>query len=1147
MKEDGRREIQDMAEEKADGWSAAAGTGQVWESAEALFRACLAVSMEKAKMADLSRVFEVLSFAQEEDRFGRRLDACLFLSLCAPERQEEFAEQIFSCAEDFLESETTHPADALFPYFLLAAEAEEKRSPEARGIAGRILQKWIALTETVNSREHQRRLFLRVLACFHGIPEETWLIAHDRKGLALLYETAGQMKLEKESFAMAGKYFLLEADLWSRERNDAGEERARLWHLVCLLLGQGVTKELEELSKKCAEMDFSRRAGDENAALCLLLLLGICDLACRLEPMQGYLKELEGWIRNAPEGQTREQIRRMHAIFCGRYCELNQNSAGARSWYRRAKKCRLPEQEVPWYAGSLLSLEAAMYRTCRREHSRREAGRRLKLLLKMAGGRMRVPGLSQPDLFSLYGDACLLEPGEVDPDTEKICAGILSRLSAADHGIRPESGLRFLIPRMREEKDPVRARQYAEDAWNLLMECGETLKKPRLPADAWLAAAEVYTELGSAYDFYAVKALNRAELLSRMDENSIYAGRREYLYARRLLLSMKKGPAPVLQGDRDLARSALEHYQISLSVYQKRLQSAARYLDDEKLSDVLSGIEEITKECHLLYRDLEDADSCWSWILQNRNPAELPVQSRTSSERNAERRFALQKIQRLRCEIAERWKERQVLEEVQDAPWDLLQEEERLRDRLRETEDQMAQDPGKAAAWDLPAPDYRHAVPEGTAVLEIVVYSRLPLCSRFEAARIQKEGKEDSLLRIDLYLAWKTNGSTTQKRWEIDRVPKVAADVREFLDKENQRARGEESFADDIKREELLQVLYEDFALSEVLSAVPEKMPVFLAADVFADLPFELLKSRQGERLSDRHPISRILSLGDFMREKKEGKPQRSVVFGCPDFYPDSGEGDETGKNRFAGFSGEEEVPPLPFTLLEAEDVREKTDALCYAGKAASRNAFLKVRSPRVLHIATHGYFDFDALPGCGQLCEGFLLAGAGTFLLKKQALEAYGTGFVSAAEIAGMDLSGTELVVLSACLSGRSRTGQPGKPASAGQQLGLIRAFRDAGAKYVIANLWNSDDLASLILMDLFYDEWRAGKKPPEALQSAKEQIQTRTVQQILERWEEPAARAGKASEDALMSLREYGDLSFCPFRDSAYWGGWICFQSQS
>jgi CHAT domain-containing protein len=169
-------------------------------------------------------------------------------------------------------------------------------------------------------------------------------------------------------------------------------------------------------------------------------------------------------------------------------------------------------------------------------------------------------------------------------------------------------------------------------------------------------------------------------------------------------------------------------------------------------------------------------------------------------------------------------------------------------------------------------------------------------------------------------------------------------------------------------------------------------------------------------------------------------------------------------------------------------------------GAAATEQAFRqKATGQRYLHLATHGFYDPPDLrpspeslraggaspmplglhPG---LLSGVALAGANRSFRPRDADRPPGDdGILTALEVAEMDLGGTELVVLSACETGLGR-------AQSGEGLlGLQRAFQIAGARTVVASLWQVDDEATQQLMGRFYDNlWRKRLPPLQALRQA-------------------------------------------------------------
>jgi CHAT domain-containing protein len=92
--------------------------------------------------------------------------------------------------------------------------------------------------------------------------------------------------------------------------------------------------------------------------------------------------------------------------------------------------------------------------------------------------------------------------------------------------------------------------------------------------------------------------------------------------------------------------------------------------------------------------------------------------------------------------------------------------------------------------------------------------------------------------------------------------------------------------------------------------------------------------------------------------------------------------------------------------------------------------------------------------------------------------------GLLTADDVTGMDLLGTELVVLSACDTG-------GGEVRVGEGVyGLRRAFELAGARTIVMSLWKADDAATCALMTAFYDELKNGETRLEALRRARVQV---------------------------------------------------------
>lgn len=165
------------------------------------------------------------------------------------------------------------------------------------------------------------------------------------------------------------------------------------------------------------------------------------------------------------------------------------------------------------------------------------------------------------------------------------------------------------------------------------------------------------------------------------------------------------------------------------------------------------------------------------------------------------------------------------------------------------------------------------------------------------------------------------------------------------------------------------------------------------------------------------------------------------------------------------------------------------------SGTMATEEAFKTFdgKSPQVIHLATHGFF----LPVHGtsetypdknaftvqknpMLRSGLVLAGGNGAWLGKPALPERKDGILTADEISQMDLSNTELVVLSACETAL------GDLMGNEDVVGLQRAFKIAGVKQMIVSLWRIPDKETTELMTLFYKNRLNGGSTREALREA-------------------------------------------------------------
>lgn len=195
---------------------------------------------------------------------------------------------------------------------------------------------------------------------------------------------------------------------------------------------------------------------------------------------------------------------------------------------------------------------------------------------------------------------------------------------------------------------------------------------------------------------------------------------------------------------------------------------------------------------------------------------------------------------------------------------------------------------------------------------------------------------------------------------------------------------------------------------------------------------------------------------------------------------------------------------PLPQALEEGKAVvaalsRSGNKVQFYSGPEASMQVLAALRAPRYLHIATHGFFVEEAgvrrQQGTGNdgrryvaetyaagMSSGLALAGANSTLAAGR-----GDGVIYAAQLRRLDLTDTELAVLSACDTSVGAV-HPGEGVDS-----LRQALEVAGVRSMVTSLWPVPDLETRAVMTDFYDALGTGASKPGSLRQAKLRMKQR------------------------------------------------------
>jgi CHAT domain-containing protein/Tfp pilus assembly protein PilF len=271
-------------------------------------------------------------------------------------------------------------------------------------------------------------------------------------------------------------------------------------------------------------------------------------------------------------------------------------------------------------------------------------------------------------------------------------------------------------------------------------------------------------------------------------------------------------------------------------------------------------------------------------------------------------------------------------------------------------------------------------------------------------------------------------------------------------------------------------------------------------------VPFAALVDDHGEYLMQHSELTYLTSGRDLLRMAAEPVRGSPVALANPNFDQKvsmkptaesvlrptrSGDLDRSGL-VFAPLAGTAaEAKALQSLLrLDAHDV--------LTGDRATEANLRRLHGPRILHVATHGFFLTDqevstlfnpvasasetSSPPLGEnplLRSGLALAGAN---LRREG--ASDDGILTAAETAQLDLLGTQLVVLSACQTGL------GAVRSGEGVYGLRRALMLAGAQAQLASLWKVADVATLELMVDYYQRLLKGEGRSQALRLAQQMM---------------------------------------------------------
>jgi CHAT domain-containing protein/tetratricopeptide (TPR) repeat protein len=241
-------------------------------------------------------------------------------------------------------------------------------------------------------------------------------------------------------------------------------------------------------------------------------------------------------------------------------------------------------------------------------------------------------------------------------------------------------------------------------------------------------------------------------------------------------------------------------------------------------------------------------------------------------------------------------------------------------------------------------------------------------------------------------------------------------------------------------------------------------------------IPFEAMIDRNGRYLIERYAISYLTSGRDLLRMQV-----MRAARGVPVIVADPLFGKQPTEPSSMYFA------PLSNTAAEAHEIKRLfPESRLLLGSDASKTALAGLDAPRLLHIASHGFFFRGGASVSTEnrlLRSGLALAGANL-----DGAASGDSGILTAMEASGLNLWGTKLVTLSACDTaiGEVRNGEG--------VYGLRRAFVLAGAESMVMSLWPVSDYVTRQMMTAYYTGLRAGLGRGDALREARLAMLRRT-----------------------------------------------------
>ena len=285
---------------------------------------------------------------------------------------------------------------------------------------------------------------------------------------------------------------------------------------------------------------------------------------------------------------------------------------------------------------------------------------------------------------------------------------------------------------------------------------------------------------------------------------------------------------------------------------------------------------------------------------------------------------------------------------------------------------------------------------------------------------------------------------------------------------------------------------------NELIKAIGGSRDVWFAPDGYVhQLAIEYMLPERLSHIS----CHRLSSTRILLNQEETPSYEKALIVGGIDYNTSDAiiaNGNDAAAFRYVFNNGK----PTTFTNLgnslnEAKEIcklRNNTKDTLLVGALAMEQSFRQICSGySIIHISSHGMFNAASTPQGTDLKQNLsdnslshsLVAFSGiNYTLKKDGFdENLQDGILSAREMASLDMSKVELVVLSCCETGLGFVTPDGV-------YGIQRGLKNAGAKAIICTLWDIDDEASCFFMIHFHQYLKEENNLYKAFYKARESM---------------------------------------------------------